>query len=209
MRNIHKKSEPHSLTQHRLWERATFDNIPDKESLQRALVNEQRGLCCYCMDRISADWNKMRIEHCRSQKRHSDETLDYRNLLAACRGGEGGKEHHCDTKKGGRDLSRNPADPAHDVEAIIHYGKDGRISSSDVSFDKELNEVLNLNARSLKRRRKEVLDGFLRTHLAGGKWPKARVRKLRARWHGDSHSDLLDPFCQVVVYYLDKRLSRP
>ena len=52
----------------------------------------------------------MKIEHWRSRKAYGEDQLRYGNLLAACRGGEGrpGREQHCDTKKGDREVRWNP-----------------------------------------------------------------------------------------------------
>lgn len=89
MRAIRKGVEPASLTAHRQTPHGSYDNYPDKAELRRALVGEQRGLCCYCMGRVRDDATGMKIEHWRCQRRHRDRELDYRNLLAACTGGEG------------------------------------------------------------------------------------------------------------------------
>ena len=98
MRAIVKGPEPPSLTAYRLAPHGGYEDYPDKDALQRSLSAEQRGLCCYCMGRIRPDADSMKIEHWRSQARYPDEQLSYRNLLGACRGGEGqprGRQH-CD-----------------------------------------------------------------------------------------------------------------
>lgn len=122
MRNIVKSSEPKSLETHRCSSYANYDNYEDKQSLRASLITAQRGLCCYCMSRLVADLDKMKIEHWQSQTRFPDRQLDYPNLLGACLGGEGKprKLQHCDSRKGELDLSKNPANPAHDVERTIH-----------------------------------------------------------------------------------------
>lgn len=55
MRNIQKKSEPKSLTQHRANTNSDYDNYPQKQDLRDTLVGEQKGICCYCMQRIKAE----------------------------------------------------------------------------------------------------------------------------------------------------------
>lgn len=52
MRNIRKGSEPASLTRHRCNTNSDYDNYPEKDELRESLVKEQRGICCYCMQRI-------------------------------------------------------------------------------------------------------------------------------------------------------------
>ena len=136
MRTIVKGREPVSLTQHRLTlpsnnYKPDYDNYSDKDALRKALVREQRGLCCYCMKEISGDREEMKIEHWQCQSRYSYEQLNYRNLLAACPGGEGQppRLQHCDTKKGNDDLKWNPADPTPRIETRLRYEADGSIRS--------------------------------------------------------------------------------
>jgi hypothetical protein len=61
MRNIQKTPEPTSLTQHRCNTNTDYDNYAEKNELRESLVNEQRGICCYCMQRIQPDSDKMQI----------------------------------------------------------------------------------------------------------------------------------------------------
>lgn len=141
----------------------------------------------------------MKVEHWRSQANYPAEQLDYSNLLAACPGGAGERRdaRHCDTRKGERELSRNPAKG------------DGRIASKDPAFEIELNEVLNLNTPFLIRNRRAVIDGFL---IGLGKDPGMRtpreLKKYLRQWNGELDDGDLRPFCQGVVYYLRKRLAR-
>src|SRR5271166_1204448 len=152
MRNIAKGAEPQSLREHRERVHSDYDNYVEKQDLREALVREQRGLCCYCLCRIVPDGQEMKIEHwpSRSPDRYPDEQLTYTNLLRACKGGEKPSpederevDRHCDTFKGDKDLSLNPA--VDDVESKISYLKDGRVRSSKDTFNDELTSVLNLN----------------------------------------------------------------
>jgi hypothetical protein len=155
----------------------------------------------------------MKIEHWHSQKRHPSEQLSYRNLLGACLGGEGQPEklQHCDTRKKERDLRWNPAVPGHRIEDRIQYELDGSIKSGDSEFDGQLNDVLNLNLAVLKNNRKGILDVV----LDWWKWEKARLhgpvpreqfeRERERHIAGAGH---LDPYCGVVVWWLEQRLLR-
>jgi hypothetical protein len=138
-------------------------------------------------------------------------TLDYSNLLDACRGNEGQPraDQHCDTYKGDADLGRNPADPLLTIEELIGFLPDGKISSSDPIFDRELNDVLNLNAPILVNNRAAALRAFKKLLRKRGNLPTAVLRKLLAEWSGKSLSGDLQPFCEVIVYWLRKRLARP
>jgi len=166
------------------------------------------------MGRIRNGRRSMKIEHWHSQTRYQDEQLSYRNLLGACRGGEGKPPHlqHCDTRKGDRDLLWNPADPAHHLETRLRYEVDGSIRSNETEFDAQLEHVLNLNVPLLKNNRRGVLDAVLdwwrheKQRIAG---PVSRVRfeqecnRRTVVGAGD-----LEPFCQAAVWWLEQRLAR-
>ena len=213
MRAITKESEPPSLTAHRQTPHGDYDNYPDKDTLRRSLSTEQRGLCCYCMGRIRPNSDSMKIEHWRGQARYPDEQLRYRNMLGACLGDEGQPHRlqHCDTRKGDQDLRWNPADPDRDVASRLSYRIDGAIVSDDCEFDRQLNDVLNLNLPTLKQRRKGVLDAVLewwrreRNSLQG---PVSRRRMEHERDRYRTGADELAPYCQVAVWWLERRIAR-
>ncbi len=211
MRRIQKGREPASLTGHRAATRTDYDGYRDKDTLRAHLVAEQRGLCCYCLSRIRPDRDSTKIEHWHCQANYEAERLDYSNLLGACIGGEGNAVggQHCDTRKGERDLSRNPANPLHRVEDIVRFLGDGRIVSSDPVFDEELNAVLNLNLAFLRNNRKQTLNSFKDALAKRGQLPATALEKWLRQWNGEVDTGELQPFCEVVVYWLRKRLARP
>jgi hypothetical protein len=61
MRTIHKSHEPASLTEYRTAGGGHYEDYPDKDTLRTYLVNDQRGLCCYCLSRIRAESGTMKI----------------------------------------------------------------------------------------------------------------------------------------------------
>lgn len=213
MRQITKGPEPPSLTAHRQMPFSDYDNYPDRDALRRALVIEQREICCYCMGRIRNDRSFMKIEHWRCRRHYKGEQLDYRNLLGACLGGKGQPPNlqHCDTHKGDLDLLWNPADPAHHIETRIRYEADGSIRSGEDAFDEQLEDVLNLNLKYLQNNRKELLNGIIEWWRLEKGWlrgpvPRARFERERARYIDGTGA--LPPFCQVAVWWLDQRLAR-
>lgn len=147
----------------------------------------------------------MKIEHWHSQSpsKYPEEQLDYTNLLGACKGNEGQPraKQHCDSRKADQHLSRNPANPAHAVEDFIRFEFDGSIASTGPIFDTEPNAVLNLNLAFLKNNRKVTLDAF---KVLLGK--DGRLERHLQKWNGELDSGALQPYCQVVVYWLRKRL---
>jgi uncharacterized protein (TIGR02646 family) len=213
LRTIHKGPEPPSLTAHRQIRYSDYNNYADKDTLRRALVAEQRGLCCFCMGRTRSDHNSMKIEHWKSQEHYSELQLDYHNMLGACRGNEGQPYwlQHCDTKKGDRDIKWNPANPDHHIETRLFYEPDGSIRSNDEEFNKHLCDILKLNLEILRNNRKAIIDALLlwwqhEKRRFQGPVPRERFERQRNRWiEGDGD---LKPYCQVAVWWIDERLKR-
>lgn len=214
MRAIAKGREPTRLTTHRATPHSDYDNFDSdgKQELRESLVQEQVGFCCYCMARLEAKWDTMKIEHWQCQENYPDRQLDYANLLAACLGGEGqpGEKQHCDTRKGKRDLKFSPAVPSHRIEQRIRFEADGTIASSDSDFDAQLNEVLGLNLKYLKNRRRGILIGLLEwwsqyrsTHHRRS--PRSILERRRDDWK--SRQGQLQPCAQVAIWWLGQKLS--
>ena len=213
MRTIAKGPEPVSLIAHRKMPHSDYNNYNAKHALRKALVTEQRGLCCYCMSRIRPKGAAMKIEHWRSQKRYSGEQLNYRNLLGACLGGHGQPVdlQHCDTRKGDSDLAWNPADPSHRIETRIRYEPDGSIHADEANFDGQINDVLGLNLPKLMNNRKSLLDAVLdwwkhEKARIGGPVPRDRFVRKRDQYVVDNGE--LTPYCQVSVWWLEQRLEK-
>lgn len=205
MRTILKGREPTSLTQHRQQPHADYDNYADKATLRQVLVAEQRGLCCYCQSRIRATPECMKIEHWQCQADHPARQLDFGNLHGACLGGHGRpeREQYCDTRKGNNGLCFSVCDQAHPIERQIKFLGNGRIESDDEAINGALNDVLNLNCSRLVNNRRAVLDAF-KQRL--GKGALNAEQELR-NWDGTQAGDLPE-FAQVMVFWLQKRISR-
>lgn len=207
MRMIIKGQEPQSLTTHRAQAHSDYDNYLQKDELRVALVNEQRGLCCYCTGRIRARKVTMKIEHWQCQATYPGLQLSYGNLLGACRGGEGKSrdEQHCDTRKANHDLNWNPANPADAIESRIRYLADGTIESIDAVFNNQLNFVLGLNLHYLKNNRKAVLDAVLDWWRTAQPVPR---QKLQAQIdQRTNHVAEYQPFSPVAVWFLRQKLG--
>ena len=94
------------------------------------------------------------------------------------------------------------------IEDMVRFTGDGRISSDSRVFDIELNEILNLNEASLRYRRKAVLDAFSNSLAKRGHLPRATLLRWVQDWNGELHTGELREFCQIVVYWLRKKLVR-
>lgn len=214
MKGIHKNAEPKLLVEHRAQAHCDYANVPadTKQLLRNALVAEQGGVCCYCMGRIRPDADSMKIEHWECQEDHPDKQLSYTNLLGACLGRERQPERlqHCDTRKGKAPLKWNPADPAHVIESRVNYPIDGTIRSDDDEFDRQLNNVLNLNIPVLKNAR----GGIMSTIAAWWKQEKSRrkgpvpkqvIEKKLSTW---ADTSALQPHSGVAILELRRRLAK-
>ena len=211
MKHIEKGCEPQSLTLHRRHKGADYDNYEQKDDLRSALLREQGGICCYCMRRISSE--EMKIEHWACRRKHQGKQLEYRNLLAACDGGEGQAKHlqHCDTHKGDNDIRIHPADPRHNCEDFIRYQADGEIYSEDNRINDDLNGVLHLNLQWIRVYRKAALDGALarlRRKRPDGNWTTAFLQTEMRRWSDRDAGGLYCEFCAIVGYHLRKKIAR-
>ncbi len=198
------------MTEHRAAAHSDYENYQPKDELRHALSREQHGLCCYCMGRIGAVAQSMKIEHWQSQTRYPHEQLSYGNLLGACLGGQGqpASKQYCDTRKGDLDIRWNPAEPQHQIESRIRYDPDGTIRSDDPDFDQELNDVLNLNLPWLKNNRKSVLSAVLDWWRQKRPMPPERIeREIQQRSGADGNGNL-QAYCQVAVYWLRMKLAR-
>ncbi|BDA71255.1 hypothetical protein CAL7716_054210 [Calothrix sp. PCC 7716] len=211
MKLIIKAKEPKSLLEHRLQPFADYDNYPHKDELRASLLSEQGYICCYCMQRIQDD--KMKIEHWRSQDEYPDLQLDYNNLLGACEGGQGLPKHlqHCDTKKGNAVLTINPLDSLKNCENVIKYHLNGQMYSDDIMINEELNKILNLNVQILKENRKKILDVLIQTlksERPKGDWTAAMLNNKIREWSNKDEDNKYKAYCQIVIYYLKKKLSK-
>jgi uncharacterized protein (TIGR02646 family) len=209
MRNITKSAGPPSLTAWRAQNPRNYEDYPDKDTLRDSLYAEQRGLCCYCQCRLHPAWNTMKIEHWKSREHNEDLRVVYSNLLGACLGGERkrGRDQHCDTFKGDKDLCRNPAEPSHDVEVLLSYLNDGTIVSSHAEFNQQLRTVLNMNHITLMNSRESVLDALKKALWKRGTLSRGEWERIISDWSGAGHNEELRPHCNVIIYWAQKHLA--
>lgn len=208
MRHIVKRARwPDELVQYRNSSAGAenWDGMPaeHKNAVRDALLEDQRNVCCYCMRRIDAE--SMKVEHYRPQSRYPAEVLSWKNLLAACRGNEGGPWHQqtCDTRKQDTDLVVDPlrADSVRD----LRYLADGRIKSNSEEVDDDLNERLNLNFRQLRESRKQVLDALVtilsKRYGKEARWTRSQLERELERLR---ESNPYPAFIGLLEYWLMK-----
>ncbi len=212
MKLINKAKEPNSLTINRKKTNATYDNYPEKDDLRIALVKEQGYICCYCMQRIEPNLEKIKIEHRKPQTKNQELQLEYQSLLGACMGNEGQPKHlqHCDTSKGDNEITINPTDNIKNCEELIKYRKNGQIYSDDQTINNDLDKILNLNMQKLVNFRRAIREEVINklTNIKGKKsaWDNSKIQKMIEKYQSKDAEGKYKPYCQVVIYFLKKRI---
>ena len=190
---------------------AKYENAPKGmiEQILESLVAEQYGLCCYCQQRITV--KNASVEHKLSQHNHKEKALDYGNMAAVCKRTEGlpRSSQYCDKFKGQKDFSFDLSN----IEQLIEYEPSGIIKSSDANLDDQLNNVLNLNQRTIKKENERLLVvnraaayqayvQFMCTNPTKRK-VKERIDDLTNGRNGEK-----EEFCGVMLFFLKKRYAR-
>lgn len=222
MKQINKEIEPKSLKEYRSsiahndlgnsniyedFEYKTKQGCKENESdnLRKQLLKEQGYICCYCMSRINC--NNSKIEHFKPQTKYRNLQIDYQNLFIACDGGEGkrGKEQYCDTFKGEDELkSINLLDV---IEQYIQYSKLGDVSSTDSKINTELNDILNLNNKILKKNRKQSYQRLIQNLQQRG-WTNQTINQDITKYKDLDDEGKYYEFSQMIVYVLTKKLKQ-
>ena len=221
MIEIKKGREPDKLLRYRQQEGTSYEQMDKevKEELLKKLLEEQGHICAYCMRRIPERRNlpvgvaPVTIEHWYPRNTESKEDigqgLTYRNMFAVCSGnrGCGNKEGMtCDARRGNEPIKVNPCD----IETLrgITYTSSGRIQSSDLKVDEDINERLNLNSEniSLPENRKQVLQALIedvRKKCGKGDISLYCRRKLEQI---QEMSDPKMPYVGIMVWWLEKHV---
>ena len=202
--------------------RSYFDSL-DKKLIRDNLVDEQHGLCAYCMKRIRKE-DTIVIEHFKSIK-NKEFALDYQNMYGCCDGGRNiiksdKKILCCDASKKDRELTINLQDE--NFISSIKYTHDGFIASSDYRADMEINNVLCLNglrdekgnlkydtATQIVAGRRAAYRSFanqmekLNKKLGNKERMYAEIKKMI---NNIENSDEFPEFAGVTLYFLRRRL---
>lgn len=205
MRKIVKEPEPQAWREFRNTPGVLYEAKPE---LREALIREQGYICAYCMQRISLD-RETHIEHMKSRKEHPDLQLVYQNMVLCCAGNTKGHVH-CDNCKGERnitfdlfsDMFINTLSYSVNANAVT-------IKSCNPAWDKEINDILNLNCNVLKINRQQVLNAVITTLGEKKDWNKnlRKLQQLRDKWNTKDATGRYNAFCGVVVWFLNRRIA--
>lgn len=210
---IKKQKEPDAWLKYRLTPNVDYQSIPE---LVESLCKEQGYICAYCMRRIPCRDNVSnedhRIEHILSREKHDDMKLDYANMVICCPG-HIGTEDHCDKKKGSDDISLTPLDNA--FIGTISYTHDGKIKSSNSDYDKELNQILNLNTDLLKTNRRKMIETIVNQIQyyvkKKGNLDKSYLNRMLEKYsnlYTKKGQAMYHPYCGVAIFYLQKKINK-
>lgn len=192
-------------------ENATYERLSSetKTALKKSLLKSQGYLCAYCMCRVSYA-EDAKLEHIEPQSvslanGHPEKTVDFENMLAVCKGGEGSRRsgQTCDTHKGNQLISIDPTSQR-DIDTIS-YSRGGTISSSDARFQRDLCVTLNLNSAQahLPENRKNALYALYRDierfNPRGSREKQAYALK---RLKEIDHAERKPPFCGIMIWKL-------
>jgi hypothetical protein len=132
--------------------------------------------------------------------------FDYSNLLAACTGDYCG-DRHCDTLKADDEISINPTDKINNVETIISYRfSDGSLTYPP-QYKRDIENILNLNNPVLKRNRIASIKAVQQV-LALKKYSQSECQKQLGKFQNRNKYQHFEPYCMVVVKFLEKKLRQ-
>lgn len=215
MIEIKKGREPGELIAYRKSKCASYEDMSSsvKKVVLDALMQEQGHLCAYCMRKIPQTDGAppASIEHWAAQSNHSEKKrLDYRNVFAVCSGNRGcgcSQNMTCDASKGNQVLTVNPTTPSTLIG--IKYHSDGRIYSTNKAVNYDLNNVLNLNCKSIQlpnSRLKALLS--LQKHIKK-KCPTGNIqlycKRIRDEILLERNQKL--PFVGILLWWLGKKIE--
>lgn len=209
MRFIDKSpKEPPELLEYRksAGKDAYWDGFPAKNELKPKLLQDQGFLCCYCMRSI--DQADMKIEHYLCRSEFSDEQLNWKNLLAACTGGEGQpfNSQTCDTRKRNDVLNIDPRKKDHIDK--LRYLADGTIKV-EKDFERDINQTLNLNSALLVQLRQGTLDAFRKImEKRYGRKKAWTSRKLKGELQRIQAKDKLPEFAGMLEWWLERKIRQ-
>ena len=220
---IRKNKEPIEWTNYCSTPGVGYQSIP---ALVESLLIEQGYICAYCMRRIphkdklykrdgssySLTSEDHRVEHIKSREHHQALELKYSNMVICCPGHIGDKDH-CDRAKSSNDISFSPLDSS--FIDTLSYSSDGRIRSSNPTFNSDIEKILNLNTKLLVLNRKSVLDEVIKMinsyHKSNRQWSKNILRAVLDKYenmHQEDGKQMYYPYCGIIIWYLRRKLKQ-
>ncbi|MFA8451404.1 MAG: retron system putative HNH endonuclease [Bacteroidales bacterium] len=227
MRFIDKRREPKVLSEYKAKGGTRYDGGSlKKNEIQEQLLNEQKGLCAYCMKRISAPLNKtphLNIEHILCRTHYPNKELDYLNMVGVCLGNSDKKnaELHCDKSKDSSKhhyLLKKLIPTTEDVESFFKFTKNGKMIpvSEDIDIQRDIQrdiDALNLNEFYTKKNRENIIikleNDYKRKCKSKNKGEVYKfLRKELLKWNTLNENGFLQPYCIVAIKFISKKLRQ-
>ncbi len=200
-----------------------FEQLP-KDKIRIHLLQEQHYLCAYCMKRIQDDPLETTIEHWFPLDKDKDKALDYKNMLAVCRGGatldlEKGhkRELCCDASKGNSEIKINPLNEIHMNK--VKYTREGIVQTGDESLDFDINNVLRLNgirdengnlicdtSTALLKGRKNAVQKSVAIIEVLDRKRKLTSAMLKRKVEEIKEKPMRDEFAGVTIFFLERKI---
>ncbi len=210
MIHIVKESPPIELIRYNksFEQQKCYENFRDKNSIRKALLEEQGYICAYCMCAIGYDstkWEKeVRIEHYRCQDEFENLQLDYNNMFAVCTCSERlpQKEQHCDVLKGNKYLHFDPKNIEH-IKTLRY--SEGGVLSTNQQFTEDIENTLGLNHSYLPLNRQKILTDQLviaRSYIKNKRIStKDVLSKMLSIFYQKDKYGRYKPYCGIVIEY--------
>lgn len=227
---IKKDKTPVFLRQYQADRATDFKSLPKeaKDKLRKSLMDEQSGLCAYCMSKLGSNPSSdVKIEHIHPQSRHPEQDLSYSNLLAVCPGnpvpfssgsfysGSSSQSLTCDSCKGDKELFLSPLKP--EIEKLIAYDNSGNISAAKnldpqtkEMVDHDLNTVLNLNHRWLVNNRKKALQTYkaeINQKFGKGKEIKPEFWRRQEKFYSNG-GGRNTPYVGILLWFIRRYINQ-
>ena len=200
-----------------------FEQLP-KDKIRTHLLQEQHYLCAYCMKRIQDNPLETTIEHWYPLDKDKDKALDYKNMLAVCKGGatidleEGQKRALCcDAYKGNAEIAINPLNEIHMNK--IKYTRKGIVYTDDEGLDCDINNVLRLNgirdedgnlicdtSTGLLKGRKNAIQKSVTIIEVLDKKRKLTSTMVKRKVEEMKVKPVRDEFAGVTIFFLERKI---
>lgn len=204
------------------------------DDVRRALAEEQGYICAFCTRHLALDGKKInkrsptKIAHLEVRNppppltaaeveyRHQ-RGLAYDNMVLTCDGYSSGDIIHCDVQQDDQDVTLPLFNQQ--LMATFAFTPDGGIRHDNPVYQAQLGDsdqrpgVLNLNATTIKKQRKQELARALaqiatRSRRAAGTWRRSDIQSELNGWLARQADDQYLAHRQFVIYHLTKKLRR-
>lgn len=218
---IKKGSTPNKLVEFQQQEGAAYGNADfPRKAVYEALLQEQGGICAYCMSRITMEtihiehWIPQKGEHYTGEYTQEDcdrLSIDYQNMLGVCPGRKEQSYKHttCDHHRGNARIKIDPREEW--MINTLRYLPSGKMESDDKDISHDISNILNLNEPMLVENRKSAwraCEEMLKRKHQKGTWSKAMLEKQIDRYQGRDKQGNRYPYAGVVLYWLQKHQKR-